>query len=104
MTISSMIMRQKDRRSLDSIYVSLLGQLNAKIKENRSHSKKKVIFVQDNAPVCPCTVLTAKIEELKSELIDQSAFSRYLAPSEIFLFSNLKKWLSRIKFNWNCIN
>ncbi len=43
----------------------------------------------------------AKIQKLKFELIDYPLYSPNLAPSDCFLFPNLKKWLSGQRFMSN---
>jgi histone-lysine N-methyltransferase SETMAR len=40
----------------------------------------------------------AKINELKFELLPHAPYSPDLAPSDYFLFPNLKKWLSGKRF------
>ena len=41
----------------------------------------------------------AKINELKFELLLNAPYSPDLAPSDYFLFPNLKKWLSGQRFS-----
>lgn len=43
----------------------------------------------------------AKIEELKFELVEHPPYSPDLAPSDFFLFPNLKKWLGGQRFTDN---
>lgn len=83
-------------------YASLLDDLNEKIKEKRPHLKrKKVLFHQDNARVHTSAVSMAKIMELKFELLPHPPYSPDLAPSDFFLFPNLKKWLGGQRFYSN---
>ena len=43
----------------------------------------------------------AKINELKFKLLPRAPFSPVLAPSDYFLFPNLKKWLRGQRFSNN---
>lgn len=60
--------------------------------------KKKVLFHHDNAPVHTCLIAMAKINEFKFELLPNAPYSSDLAPSDYFLFPNLKKWLGGKRF------
>lgn len=83
-------------------YANLLQRLSEEIKIKRPHlSKKKVLFHQDNAPVHTSGIAMAKIEELKFELLPHAPYSPDLAPSDYFLFPNLKKWLGGKRFASN---
>ncbi|GFV09790.1 mariner Mos1 transposase [Trichonephila clavipes] len=74
---------------------NLLQQLSEEIKQKQAHlAKKKVLFHQDNAPALKPVIAIAKINELKFELLPDAPYSPDLAPSDYFLFSNMKKWLS----------
>ncbi|QQP31396.1 Mariner transposase, partial [Caligus rogercresseyi] len=55
---------------------------------------QKVLFHQDNARVHTCVVSMAKFYELRYELLPHPPYSSDLAPSDYFLFPNLKKWLA----------
>lgn len=80
-------------------YSSLLSRLSYEIKAKRPHlKKKKILLHQDNARVHTCTVSMAKIMELKFELLPHPPYSPDLAPSDFFLFPNLKKWLGGQRF------
>ena len=48
-----------------------------------------------------CVVLMAKFHELRYELLPDPPYSPHLAPSDYFLFSNLKKWLGEKRFYSN---
>ena len=83
-------------------YSGLLDQLNEKIKEKRPGlQKKKIIFHQDNAPAHKSVLTMAKINELKYELLDHPPYSPDLAPSDFFLFPDLKKFLSGKRYASN---
>jgi [histone H3]-lysine36 N-dimethyltransferase SETMAR len=83
-------------------YIALLERLNAEIKKKRPHlKKKKVLFHQDNALCHKSNKTTAKLHELGYELLPQPPYSPDLAPSDLFLFANLKKMLAGKKFSTN---
>lgn len=70
--------------------MNLLQRLTEEIKTKRPHLvKKEVLLHQDNAPI----IAMVKINELKFELLPHVPFSPDVAPSNYFLFPNLKKWL-----------
>ena len=73
-------------------YANLLDQLRTAISEKRrgKHSKG-VLLQQDNARVHTCKVGVDAVERNEYELIPHPAYSPDLAPSDFFLFPNLKK-------------
>lgn len=80
-------------------YRALLDQLIDAIKKKRPHlKKKKVLFLQDNAPVHTALDTMLKLREIHFELVDHPPYSPDLAPSDFFLFPNLKKWLAGKRF------
>lgn len=86
----------------------LLDRLNAEIKKKRPHlAKKKVLFHQDNAPVHTCMKTMAKLHELRYELVGHPPYSPHLAPSDYYLFPNLKNFLQEkrciLQSSRNCI-
>ena len=93
---------QKGKTINGEYYANLLHQLSEKISEKRPHlAKKKILFHQDNAPVHTSARAMAKIRELKFELLPHAPYSPDLAPSDYFLFPNLKKWLGGKRFASN---
>ncbi|XP_011865157.1 PREDICTED: histone-lysine N-methyltransferase SETMAR-like, partial [Vollenhovia emeryi] len=83
-------------------YAALLDKLKATIKEKRPHLvKKKILFHQDNTRVHTCMVAMSKLNELKFELLPHPPYSPDLAPSDFFLFPNLKKFLGGKKYKSN---
>jgi [histone H3]-lysine36 N-dimethyltransferase SETMAR len=83
-------------------YIALLERLNDEIKKKRPHLKnKKVLFSQDNASVHKSTKTTAKLHELGYELLPHSPYSPDLAPSDFFMFADLKRMLAGKKFSTN---
>lgn len=93
---------EKGKTITGEYYASLLDRLSEEIKEKRRHlARKKILFHQDNARVHTCAVAMAKIAELKFELLQHPPYSPDLAPSDYFLFPNLKKWLGGQRFTSN---
>ncbi|GFW43068.1 mariner Mos1 transposase [Trichonephila clavipes] len=80
-------------------YVALLERLKDEIAEKRPHvKKKKVLFHQDNAPCHKSMNSMTKLHELGFELLLHPPYNPDLAPSDFFLFSDLKKRLAGQKF------
>ena len=93
---------QKGRTINGEYYTNLLDRFNEDLKKKRPHlAKKKVLFHQDNARVHTCVVSMAKFHELRYELLPHPPYSPDLAPSDYFLFPNLKKWLGGKRFYSN---
>ena len=69
-------------------YANLLNQLRTAIHENLS---KGILLQQGNARVHTCKIAMDAVERNGYELIPQPAYSPDLAPSDYFLFPNLKK-------------
>ncbi|KAH0816471.1 hypothetical protein GEV33_006320 [Tenebrio molitor] len=93
---------QKGKTITGAYYSSLLDKLNEAIKAKRPHlAKKKVLFHHDNAPAHTSRIVTAKLEELRFEVVPHVPYSPDLAPSDFFLFPNLKKWLGGRRFTSN---
>ena len=93
---------QKGKTINSEYYCSLLDQLHAQIRIKRPALKKKrIIFHQDNARVHTSVLTMAKFKELNYELLDHPAYSPDLAPSDYYLFPNLKKFLAGKRFTSN---
>lgn len=91
---------QKGKTITGEYYASLLDKLKAEIARKRPHlKKKKVLFHQDNAPAHTSVIAMAKIYELHFELLDHPPYSPDLAPSDFFLFPNLKVSLAGQRFS-----
>ena len=90
---------EKGKTINSDYYMTLLDRLSAEIKTKRPHmQKKKVLFHQDNAP-CHKTMKTmVKLNELSFELLPQLPCSPDLAPSDYWLFADLKKMFQRKRF------
>ena len=80
-------------------YASLLHKLRDAIKEKRRGKlSKNILLLHDNAPVHKAQVAQAAIRECGFTEIDHPPYSPDLAPSDFFLFKNLKKELRGKKF------
>lgn len=83
-------------------YCALLDRLNEEIKKKRPHlAKKKVLFHHDNAPAHSSLKPMAKMHELRFELLAHPTYSPDLAPSDYYLFPDLKRWLAGKRFYTN---
>ena len=73
-------------------YANLLDQLRTVIREKpRGKLSKGILLQQDNARVHTCKIAMEAVEQNGYELIPHPAYSLDLAPSDYFLFPNLKK-------------
>ena len=80
-------------------YANFLDQLRTAIREeHRGKLSKGVLLQQDNARVHTCKVAMDAVERNGYELIPHPAYSPDLAPSDFFLFPNLKKDIHRLHF------
>ena len=80
-------------KTINSDYcTALLYRLSAEMKKKRPHmQKKKVLFHQDNAPCHKSMRMIDILHELRFELLPYPPHSRDLAPSDYWLFVDLKK-------------
>ena len=62
-------------------------------------AKKKPRFQQDNAPVRKSMKTMVKLNDLRFELLPYSPYSPDLAPSDFYLFADLKKMLQGKRFS-----
>ena len=80
-------------------YANLLDQLRTAIcGKRRGKLSKGVLLQQDNARVHTCKVAMDAVERNGYELIPYSAYSPDRAPSDFFLFPNLKKDIRGLHF------
>ena len=80
-------------------YANLLDQLRTAIREQRRGKLSKGdLLQQDNARVHTCKVAMDAVERNGYELIPHPAYSPDLAPSDFFLFPNLKKDIRGLHF------
>jgi histone-lysine N-methyltransferase SETMAR len=90
---------QKGQTINSDYYIALLERLKDEIAKKRPHlARKKVLFHQDNAPCHKSLKTMAKIHELGFELLPHPPYSPDLAPSDFFLFADLKRMLAGKKF------
>lgn len=93
---------EKGKTITGQYYADLLTRLDTELKAKRPRlAKKKVLYHQDNAPVHTSHIAMAKLSELKYELLPHPPYSPDLAPSDFFLFPNMKKSLAGRKFGSN---
>jgi len=93
---------EKVQTIIRDYYVGLLDRLNGKIKKKRPHlTRKKVLFHQDNAPAHRSVKTIVKMDQLRYELLPHPPYSPDLAPSDYYLFPNLKRWLQGKRFHSN---
>ena len=93
---------EKGRSITGQYYADLLGRFDAELMRKRPHlAQKKVLFHHDNAPAHSSAIATAKLVELRYELLPHPSYSPDLAPCDFFLFPNMKKWLDRKRFTSN---
>ena len=60
-----------------------------------------MLFHHDNAPAHTSAIATAKLVDLRYEILPHPPYFPDLAPSDYFLFSNLKTWLGGKRFSSN---
>lgn len=93
---------EKGKTITGAYYASLLDQLHSEIKTKRPHfAKRTVLFHHDNAPAHSSAIATAKLFELRYEIVPHPPYSPDLAPSDYYLFPNLKNFLAGKKFASN---
>ena len=63
--------------------------------------KKKVLFHQDNALCVKFIAMIAKLDELHFELLPHPPFSPDLAPSDFWVFANIKRMPKGKRFGSN---
>lgn len=92
----------KGQKINSDYYIALLERLKDEIGKKRPHmARKKVLFHQDNAPCHKSMQTMAKLYELGYELLPHPPYSPDLAPSDYFLFADLKRMLAGQKFKTN---
>lgn len=80
-------------------YANLLRQVRkAVVEKRRGKLRKGILFLQDNAPVHTARVARQALKEIGFDEIDHPPYSPDLAPSDYFLFSNLKRELRGKRF------
>ena len=77
-------------------------RLKEEIAKKRPQMKKqKVLFHQDNAPCHESIAIMAKLHEWHFELFPYPPYSPYLAPSDYYLFADLKRMFQGKRFGFN---
>ena len=72
------------------------------IRKKRPHLKKgKILFYGENAPSHTLNIAQAKKHELGFESLPHPSYSPDLAPSDYYLFPNIKRWLCGKRFESN---
>ena len=80
-------------------YANIIKQLRVAIKEKRRGKLAAcVLLLHDNAPVHKSKVAQAAIRECKFEQLNHPPYSPDLAPSDYYLFRNLKSHLRGTRF------
>ena len=83
---------EKGKKINSERYIGQLMCLKNEVGEKRLQmKKKKVLFHQDNAPCHRSLATMAKFNELSFELLPHPPYSLDLAPSDYYLFADLKK-------------
>ena len=83
-------------------YANLIRNVREAIKEKRRGKLRlKVLFHQDNAPVHKSGVAMAALNKAGFEIVHHPPYSPDLAPSNFYLFPNLKGHLRGQKFESN---
>lgn len=93
---------EKEKTITGEYYVMLLDKLDEEIKKKRPRlKKKKILFHHDNAPAHSSVKAMVKLDSLGYELLPHPPYSPDLAPSDYYLFPNLKRWLQGKRFHTN---
>ena len=79
-------------------YANVIKQLRVAIEEKRSGKLAAGVLLHDNAPVHKSRVVQAAIRECKFEQLNHPPYSPDLAPSDYYLFRNLKSHLHGTRF------
>ena len=80
-------------------YADLLRQLRETIKQiRRGKLTRGVLFHQDNAPALTSTLVMAAIKKYGFQLVEHPVYSPDLAPSDYYLFPEMKKELDGLYF------
>lgn len=92
--------KEKGRSITGEYYAAILEKLKEAIKEKRRGKLTKgVLLLQDNAPVHKSRVAMAALHKHGFQSIVHPPYSPDLAPSDFYLFPNLKKDLRGRKFS-----
>lgn len=93
---------EKSKSITGVYYSSLLDRLRTELQEKRPRlAHKRVLFHHDNAPAHTSGIAAAKLMEVGFQLVSHPPYSPDLAPSDYYLFPNMKKWLAGKRFYSN---
>ncbi|MCP6710980.1 hypothetical protein NL489_26900, partial [Klebsiella pneumoniae] len=93
---------EKGKTITGTYYSLLLDRLKTELQEKRPRlAHKKVLFHHDNAPAHTSAVVAAKLMEIGFQNVSHPPYSPDLAPSDYYLFPNMKKWLAGKRFYSN---
>ena len=84
---------EKGKTIHSKYYIALLVNLKEEIAKKRPQMKKKVLFHQDNVLYHKSITTIAKPHELHFKLLPHPPYSPDLAPSNYWLFADLKRML-----------
>ena len=76
----------------------IIESISRYTERKQPHLAKKVLFHHDNTPAHSSAIATAKLIELRYELLPHPPYSPDLALCDCFLFPNLKNWLGGNNF------
>lgn len=83
-------------------YIGLMDRLDAVLREKRKRTQRKnILFLHDNAPAHKAHKSMTKLEQLGYELVLYPPYSPDLAPSDYYLFPNMKRMLQGKRFYSN---
>ena len=92
---------EKGRIINSKYYMALLVHLKEEITKKRPQmKKKKMLFHQDNAPCHKLIATMAKLHEFHFKLLPHLPYSPYLAPTDCWLFADLKRMLQGKRFGF----
>ena len=82
---------------------SIIGGFEERNRQKKlaTNEEEKLLFYQDNAPCYKSIATTAKLHELHYELLPHPLYSSDLAPSDYWLFADLKRMLQGKRFGFN---
>ena len=93
---------EKGRTIIRAYYAAFWDRLIDEIRKKGPHwKKKKTLFHDDNAPSHTSNIAQAKKHKLGFESLPHPPYSPDLAPSDYYLFRNLKRWLCGRHFESN---